>query len=112
MSPVDIGVPNCEPAIMFRLDTRRRGPATRAFLVACLLSSVGCAARDGSRRGSRPWDPEAEGTTIGRDLRAAPRGTVAPATSLGVDLVESRRDRDATLSLADYEPGQPSDPGR
>lgn len=32
----------------------------------------------------------AEGSTIGRDLRQAPRGREIPATGLGVDLVDSR----------------------
>lgn len=98
---------------MFRLDIPRRGPAIRLALVACVACCAGCAGRDGSRRGSRPWGPEAEGTTIGRDLRAAPRGSVAPATSLGVDLVDGRRDRDAAFARAEYKPvGGEALPGR
>jgi len=72
--------------------------------MACAASAAGCAETDGGRRRSRPWRMEAEGTTIGRDLHAAPPGTVVPVTSLGVDMVA--RDRDPALSQAGFKPGQ------
>jgi hypothetical protein len=87
---------------MSRPYVHRRGLLTRALFGAC-LSLVGCAGREGARRGGRPWSLEAEGTTIGRDLGSAPRGTVIPATSLGVDLVEGNLKRDAAFSRARFE---------
>lgn len=75
----------------------------RALLLISLASLAGCAGREGSRREGAAWSPEAEGTTIGRDLGASPPGTVAPATSLGVDLVERGARRDDAVSRANDE---------
>jgi len=73
-----------------RIPGFRYGRPARILLLAGLLTTVatvpGCS---GSRGVRRPFGVEAEGTTIGRDLRTLPRGSVAPATALGVDLVNA-----------------------
>lgn len=75
--------------------TRRRRTAAMLAALIVLAAAPGCVGRDRPRRGWLGGSSPVEGTTIGRDLRLAPRGTVAPATSLGVDLV---RESDARRS--------------
>ncbi len=69
-------------------------------LLGLLAASPGC----GGRRTRTPRPPIAEGTTIGRDLRATPAGSVLPATSLGVDLVDG-----SPPSISRSEPHAPRD---
>ncbi|WP_337173768.1 hypothetical protein [Paludisphaera sp.] len=83
-----------------------RGPLARAMIIACLASLIGCAGREGLRRPGGPRLPEAEGTTIGRDLRRVPRGAVATPPSMGVDLVEGGRVRDEHARRADHAPAR------
>lgn len=70
--------------------SRRRCLALLALPIVSALA--GCASRDswrgfGRRGGGGPMG--AEGSTIGHDFKAMPRGSVIPATGLGVDLVDS-----------------------
>ncbi|HEV3166140.1 MAG TPA: hypothetical protein VGZ22_19100 [Isosphaeraceae bacterium] len=79
-------------------DRRTDRPGRRARVAAALaLLFAGCAADSRTTRSGCAPDAQAgpawwQHSTIGHDLRAAPRGQTIPATGLGVDLVSASVD--------------------